>query len=89
MFVFVFSVFGVIYMVLSIGLFMLKNWARVLSIIFFSLAMAENIFSQLFIAKGQVSSIEFMGSLFRFIISAIVVFFLLKKKVKLAFITAR
>ncbi|MBF0215988.1 MAG: hypothetical protein HQL30_03225 [Candidatus Omnitrophica bacterium] len=84
-FVFVFTAAGMLYLVIGTGLFKLKNWARILSVIIFSLAIAENLFSQIFVARGQFNSIELSGAIFRLAVSAFIIFYLARNQTKVMF----
>lgn len=82
-YVFIFTLIGVAYLVIGIGLFRLKNWARIISIIMLSLAMIENVVSTIFFHKGHyVTPIEMWSTVFRFIVAAIIIVYLLRKNIK-------
>jgi len=85
-YIYLVTIIGAIYFIISIGLFMLKNWARITAIVMFSVAIIENVLSAVFIHKGDYATvIEISAAIFRLAVSVVIIVYLLRKNIKSIF----
>jgi len=82
-YIFFFSIFSIIYLIIGVGLIKLRNWARISAIVFFSIAIIETLFFQFYLKK--FTSLDIVSSLFKVIISAWMIIYLLKGSIRLIF----
>ena len=83
LYVFIFSIFAMLYLAIGWGLFKRQNWARILAIVFFGLAILEILFFAFTLKK--TSPLEITATAFKIILSSLIIGYLCRPKVQSIF----